>query len=54
MVAIETNINITQVIETTSNDGKKEYYVLKDTDDANWIKINQSQYNEILRGNDNG
>lgn len=55
MVAVETNINVTQVIQSTNKDtGEKEYYILKEKNDTNWIKISESQYNEILRGNDDG
>lgn len=55
MVTIQSKINITQIITTTNKDtNEKEFFILKDENDANWVKINESQYNEILRGNNNG
>lgn len=55
MVTLQSKINITQIITTINKDtNEKEFFILKDEDNANWIKINESQYNEILRGNRNG
>ena len=55
MINLQSKINITQAITVINKDTKeKEYFILKDEDDANWIKINESQYNQILRGNNNG
>lgn len=48
---INTIAEITQVIELTNNDtNKKDFLILIDNE---WQKINQEEYNNIVRGNDN-
>lgn len=55
MVNLQSKINITQAIAVTNKDTQeKEYFILKDKDDTNWIKIDKSEYDKILRGNNNG
>lgn len=46
------DITMRQLIETKNKNGEKEFFVLDDDD--NWIKINEMEYNRILRGNNNG